>query len=828
MFALLLAAGLSGCVKERYEGPGGDTKRPVVFSPQVTRSAGTRAADKHPIENISGQTDAALIPDGKTFGVYAWAKETATATVGNFADLQNMSIQRDGAQYKYTPVANWPQDDAARLSFFAYYPHSASTDAGGCITATRGTDDAQWMKVAYTVPVNSGEHIDLMYAKTAMMGVTDPVPLDFRHALARLKFEGRTEGFAGDVRITGIKVKGATLKGELVVLDPATQPDKAFWELSDAAADKGDMTLLPAHIKDVALTSALQPVIIGGGDMLVLPQAVAGLTVEVSVSQNGTALPMPFTFSLTSTPAWTMNEINTYEITVRPDGAYATVSTKGWTEDEGHTVLDSTHWLELSHKGLDFGCEGGSPEITLQTNYDGPVYGGSQAHPAGIFIDLPGGFPDWLHVANVTGADGSLLRKIRVTADPNTDAGATDRTPAYFTVRAGNLNYKVTVTQGKDSWLTATVEPLYPYIRGLQSLTVNSSYDWTVAIKDGTNEPENGNRRIQSLVTQLGTAGTTAVYFATFDNYAGNGELTAGTVTLVFSDKTGIHSDKEVIVKLTPSIAPRFARSNIVWDAANNRLTFAVTTADNAAIPANVQGVFFKWGSLVAISPVGTWTNPTALGGLILFDPKTTTPGVYTAWNNIPYIDSSYPDPFNNTETSDDDFKGWGDSGLGYKTSEGRGDICRYISQQSGWVGGNWRLPSIREFEVLIGEATNRPNGGAWTNITGAPNTTGANGNPNAYGFYQPVSGRWLGAGMTGKTTDNEQTPSGAVVYFSATGCTSNGAPYGAGTVGYFWSASSRYSTSVHVLYETSGGALTSPNTDFRQGYAFPIRCIRE
>ncbi|MCE9235500.1 fimbrillin family protein, partial [Bacteroides ovatus] len=71
------------------------------------------------------------------------------------------------------------------------------------------------------------------------------------------------------------------------------------------------------------------------------------------------------------------------------------------------------------------------------------------------------------------------------------------------------------------------------------------------------------------------------------------------------------------IVKVSQSIARQFARSNIVWDATNNKLTFAVTAADNATIPANVQGVFFKWGSLVAISPVGN----TYAANQILFSP---------------------------------------------------------------------------------------------------------------------------------------------------------------------------------------------------------------
>ena len=276
------------------------------------------------------------------------------------------------------------------------------------------------------------------------------------------------------------------------------------------------------------------------------------------------------------------------------------------------------------------------------------------------------------------------------------------------------------------------------------------------------------------------------------------------------------------IVKVSQSIARQFARSNIVWDATNNKLTFAVTAADNATIPANVQGVFFKWGSLVAISPVGN----TYAANQILFSPDGTTN--YT-WANIPYI-SETTGKFGTHGTDEDDFAGYdggsNTNGPGFNASTNKGDICRYISDR-GWVQGKWRLPTSDEQQALINEVTSVSNNGGFGNITGAPNT----GN-NAHGFWQVPSGRWLGAGAAADAARNtgkaaELVPGSSSVYFPAGGCRygSNGNTGNAGGNGYSWSASSYSTTGAYNLGVTSGNAGWGSSS---RNFGFTVRCIRE
>jgi len=276
------------------------------------------------------------------------------------------------------------------------------------------------------------------------------------------------------------------------------------------------------------------------------------------------------------------------------------------------------------------------------------------------------------------------------------------------------------------------------------------------------------------------------------------------------------------IVKVSQSIARQFARSNIVWDATNNKLTFAVTAADNATIPANVQGVFFKWGSLVAISPVGN----TYAANQILFSPDGTTN--YT-WANIPYI-SETTGKFGTHGTDEDDFAGYdggsNTNGPGFNASTNKGDICRYISDR-GWVQGKWRLPTSDEQQALINEVTSVSNNGGFGNITGAPNT----GN-NAHGFWQVPSGRWLGAGAAADAARNtgkaaELVPGSSSVYFPAGGYRdySSGNTDHAGGDGYSWSASSNTTALAYSLNVYSGIASWISNN---RNYGFAVRCLRE
>lgn len=181
-------------------------------------------------------------------------------------------------------------------------------------------------------------------------------------------------------------------------------------------------------------------------------------------------------------------------------------------------------------------------------------------------------------------------------------------------------------------------------------------------------------------------------------------------------------------------IVHRFAKSNVVLyiDSDNNQiLTFAeneedyttktvkylggtrsITFTGTTALKANVQGVHFRWGGLVGIStdtPEGSGRDYYGNAYItfldydkdIVFKPVEYTGSLPTRWAEIPYLD---PTPL--TPKGDDVDKMTYDAFYdkygpkGYDAEAGKGDICRYISDK-GWVEGDWRMPTGREFSNL-------------------------------------------------------------------------------------------------------------------------------
>jgi hypothetical protein len=201
---------------------------------------------------------------------------------------------------------------------------------------------------------------------------------------------------------------------------------------------------------------------------------------------------------------------------------------------------------------------------------------------------------------------------------------------------------------------------------------------------------------------------------------------------------------------------PIFAKSNIYWD--NNQLTFDKTSPGNESY----QGVFFKWGSLVGISPTGknnrtthyfipprpsnnTWTK------ILVMDASDA--GVPTDWENgdihVPfcgddtdsyknhsaknYLYDTYPGPYNHT------------------TQNYVGDICNYLDPA-------WRLPYQAEFGLAMenwnttfSPSIITPDSLIATHVDGKFDIGTKGISIKASGAFFPASGdRWLLVGVQG------------------------------------------------------------------------------
>lgn len=120
-------------------------------------------------------------------GVFAYLNSSDTP---NF--MNNQKVTYDGANWNYSPVKYWPNNEADKLSFYAYYPHRESSD-GDTIKAISSSNDK--LTINYCCP---NANIDLM-ASEPVSGLTytsgqGKVPLKFQHLLARVKFTFTYEG----------------------------------------------------------------------------------------------------------------------------------------------------------------------------------------------------------------------------------------------------------------------------------------------------------------------------------------------------------------------------------------------------------------------------------------------------------------------------------------------------------------------------------------------------------------------------------------------------------------------------------------------------------
>jgi hypothetical protein len=109
---------------------------------------------------------------------------------------------------------------------------------------------------------------------------------------------------------------------------------------------------------------------------------------------------------------------------------------------------------------------------------------------------------------------------------------------------------------------------------------------------------------------------------------------------------------------------PIFARSNIYWDGSAMDFVRAGTDGSKEAY----QGLYFKWGSLMGISPVGDWVDSSTP----VYTPGSSTASTYLSWASIPYEDSA-------TEVG------------APNTTPLKGDICTQIDPL-------YRLPESGEF----------------------------------------------------------------------------------------------------------------------------------
>jgi hypothetical protein len=288
----------------------------------------------------------------------------------------------------------------------------------------------------------------------------------------------------------------------------------------------------------------------------------------------------------------------------------------------------------------------------------------------------------------------------------------------------------------------------------------------------------------------VGDAYKSSIAFEMERQYTFRFEL-SGRKLIEFKEVTVSNYDEVDPDELPMSV--QWAGSNIYWD--GTKLTF-----DDDSIKTNEarQGVFFKWGSLVGISPAGAdgsgWTGrtyfPTNPGIDATWTTNTTT---YSDYVKIPYV-SGDPGSYLRTDAYLTEITNIPDSVAAYK-----GDICVYLTNiGAAPKGKRWRMPTAAEFGKAT-EYTRIPEIGGFTLVT---NQTESAPIPSGY-----------------RKTDSNRP------YFPATGYRSAGILMLVGQSGYHWSSSPSSATNSFYLYITGTSVFPAYNY-INRTYGLSVRCV--
>jgi hypothetical protein len=289
-----------------------------------------------------------------------------------------------------------------------------------------------------------------------------------------------------------------------------------------------------------------------------------------------------------------------------------------------------------------------------------------------------------------------------------------------------------------------------------------------------------------------------------------------------------------------------WAKSNIYWVSTGGNsgyLTFDTQENGNQGY----QGVFFKWGSLVGVSPAqvggsdaflsqdvpiyvpivnstlenSTWVATT--GSSVMADVPETTSN-WTTWGDntenatdIPYLGPSYGTAGTVAFGRDNRFVIDADRNTATMYEGFRGDICQYLSK-TGAVTGDYRMPTSNEFGSMENES--------WNAST-----------PNGYGWMKGIetwpSSANTAAGCADGTADLLDAAFGTAInrpmgdiVFPASGYRSfdNGTLYDVGNLGVYWSGSAEGVNGVYILRFNDSWVRS---TRYVRSHGYSVRCVQ-
>jgi hypothetical protein len=278
-----------------------------------------------------------------------------------------------------------------------------------------------------------------------------------------------------------------------------------------------------------------------------------------------------------------------------------------------------------------------------------------------------------------------------------------------------------------------------------------------------------------------------------------------------------------------PAAHNGFAGSNIYWN--GTQLTF--DDVDDTTHE-KYQGLYFKWGSLVGMSPVNDWAGttvlytPTGAGGI--YEATTATAFGVAAWDALtPAVaDRDF-------DSAGSGIKGITDYRLsGFLTSLNNdvanvaayhGDICAYLSGKPGVPNGSWRMPTSAEFDPGYPDVPfTSPGAYAREGAVDDKSTPQVSDDEFLWtaGDSDQIDGTFaIANGYRLEYASNKYAffPASGSRYFS------DGALVNLGLRGYAWGSSPAVANGHDLSLRASG---VYPADGSNRMYGFPVRCVKK
>jgi hypothetical protein len=404
------------------------------------------------------------------------------------------------------------------------------------------------------------------------------------------------------------------------------------------------------------------------------------------------------------------------------------------------------------------------------------------------------------------------------------DPAALDLNKDVFASVASTVKFSVSTTTGDTADATIAMKQ-ENYAIVPQGFTSAQGNNYTITALVKTNVAwkvtvDDSDSVLESYTPESGVANTDGTPFTyTFKKES------MGRVAFKFEATDGRDVKRNVAVSIG-YVGSSFARSNVIGvdtdgDGKLDKLTFAETEADNATIPANSQGLLFKWGSLIGLAGTGSDGSAFNPADHVVFIPAgyaSATPSTWT-WDGTDKTLTGIPYHGYDIRPGGVNVDAFAAEAKGYDETTAMGDVCRYISDK-GWVSGKWRMPISDEYYNLYEQSTGYMiSAGSYVKEAFTEKD----------GTHKVESGWFVGDGMPDRlTVDLLVSPPEGVVFLPASGDRHNkdGRMYNMGAFGYYWS-SSPYAYGGRSYYLWYNSAFIYPTNELTRNSGFSVRCIK-